>query len=437
MRRVWAMAACAVVSFGVGLGGACKSEDEAQEALRVSSQPVKPLIEVLADASAEVEDPRRRVQVLTALSVAASKATLRTEAAKLLTAATGVAEAVARTSEREDAIADVAIGFVAYGQLVRAEELSRTIAASARKDELLTKLAVALAAGGDIAKADAIAADVADPYTRGFALVGVASALIRRGQIDDALARADKAGPEHRDSVLLAAALAHVSAQRRKKAQELIKFMGQGLDRSRAVAALAIDAYRRGQKKDALDLVEAIDGVSIRAGTLATMSCRAKSKGWKKMSASLHEQALTLASGLKDDGKRAAAFNEIAEAYLDASAFDAAIEVADKADPATRAKVYAKLIERKARAGDVKGAMKMIETIDAGPLWRADALGHVAVAEARQGQFLQALERARGIVLLELRIPILAEIAIMHRQQGKRPTKGLAVMMSALLKASG
>lgn len=398
MRRTWLVVAAAAVACTRPVEEAPPAEDR------------RSAIQTAIDAASSLE-PRFAAQLRAELGLAYARTSSPAAAAAWLDRALEALQAIPDRGDRDRVTSRIAEGFAASGDRSKALELAARLGTSEARSDVASSLAVT---AEDAAKVEL-------PAYRDRAFSRLAIEAAGSGAPDRAKALIDRVSdPSVRASAQAALVRAYFRAKRDKEAKRLTSQL-EGIAKAEAQAALAGGALARGDRRGALRWLAAIEPEYIRAP--AALSIALKSPRDRRR---LEKQAFSLAEDIRSPVLRSSAFEALAKVYLDAEEPERALGLLDRtpgieADLRLRALIATALL----RKNDLPAAERVAQQIAGDPVWSPEAFAALAAAHARAGRFGQALSAAGAILNLELRLPAVAEVLVLHERAGAPATPEL------------
>jgi tetratricopeptide (TPR) repeat protein len=392
----------------IALLAACESR--APIAPDVGFEDRRGLVATALDARDRIELPRFRTQLRAEIGHSFAKRKLSDEATRELEAALSEAALLDRL-DRDRLRAQIALGFARNGAHDRALTIASTIETPEARSEALSGLV------HDLAEAKRIES----PIHRDRALLRLANEAANRGEMRKAWAFADACqdpslNAQARVFVVRAAARTNDKKVAKKITTEL-----SGVSKSEAYAELAFAAIDAKDRKTALRVLEMIEAEYVRAKASIVVAARSSADRSR-----LDRRAMQIAEDVRDPILRASTYEAIVRAWIDEGEPKKALEVLKKAEGLDsqlrlRALAAARLID----AGQLEAGEKEARQIARDPVWSPEAFTHLARAHAAAGRWPEALQAVRDIQSLEFRLPALADVLVIHDQDGKVPSPGL------------
>lgn len=407
---------------------ACPKEEKKAE-----PPPPKDLAQHAERLGRKMTDDGAQALLIAQLGAAFARSNQAESARPYLTEAEQLADELP-VPEKEDVLATIVAAQALGGDLTAAEATAARIGGRETKSRALSAIASKLAQKRAFQDARRLIALIPEEEHRAEALVALVKALVSAHQFDEAgRTAASVSVPERRAEATAAVAVGLYEARRPKRAETAVESLTSAHWRAEAVAATARMRYRAGAVTKALEITKGIESDWIRARTYADLSGLAARKGRKAQSRKLLEESIKHAVDISDSILRATALTDIAIRLIDRGRTEAALEVLDKATGVTRRRADAHLAGWYAENGDLARALEIHRSIEEDVVYGSEAASLIAKALADQGKFVQALELAGRIRTQELRLPVLAEIAVRHALGGEPLSEELTQKLETAL----
>ena len=423
------IAALPAVALAALAASACSRGGEGP--IDVGVVDARTLLEVALDARSTLAAPHFRVQLRADLAEALARTGSTTRARVELRGALDEARALTDPGDRDRALGRVARVQLALGDKAEAQAVVAQIRSledrGALEADLVDTLPAALA--------------LTPVSERERALARLARAWARAGELDRAGAAAGRIEDGSlRGPVMGALCAAMLRAGRTVDAKRMIGTL-DGLARSEAEAAQALEAARKGDQRSAHKWAEGIESEPVRARTWAQLATL--SPGGSPERRRRSAEALTTALDVRSPDLRTAAVEAVVRVWADAgdaltadTVMGTALAAPVRSEPGRNAldaagarRVRVVVATAYAAERDTVSAARVAAAID-DPVLSADAWAAIARASVRAGLPEAALAAASRIVPDELRLPVIADIAV---APGPPPTSGLRAALTTAL----
>lgn len=390
------------------------------------------LLEVALDARAQMTDPRFKVQLRVDIAEAYGKAGVISGGHRELAEASREARALADATDKSRMLVRIALVYLRLGDRAAALSVLEELKSPDDRAEVLA------ATAQDVTAALAITT----PGDRDRALARLAREAAEAGDPD----RAGQIAARMTDGSLTAPVMGEVCAAllRKGRAVDAKRMAGQleGLARSEVEAVLALDAAHKNELRAANKWLEGIEDPVVRVRTLTKLAAtRPNGSGERRRYVG---EALKTALDVRSAPLRTSAIEAMAKVMVDGgdalgadTVMGTALAAPVRLEPNTTAldaagarRVRAVVAQGYAAEKDTISAVRIANAID-DPVLAADAWSAVARASLKAGLLESALASAARILPDELRLPVVAEIAV---AEGPPPTSELrAALTTALL----
>jgi hypothetical protein len=323
-----------------------------------------------------------------------------------------VAEAIRSKSRKSNALIEIAYILAKKGDRLKAKEIANkaliiaeTIDDSYKKNVLKSDVAYFLSLSGNFNKAQKVVDFMNDDYIKDFALCNITFGMSEAGEFDEAIGIVNIIN----DNLLKVNSLTFISKEisktgdtaRGAKAANLALETAEAIGGikskakacARAAQALARAGEIEGAKKAADEVLKTVES------TLETWKVDALSEIAQELAKSgMFNQGLAVADIIGIVDWKAMALNMVAEELIHAEKIEMAVEVANRAhvvgnmsdDIYSKAKVFSRIAEVFARAGEFDQALGIAESIEP-EVDKVHTLMRVAHVLARDGNHEKAL----------------------------------------------
>jgi len=393
------------------LAPACSSDVKSAATDAANSDP-KTLLEV-AMANRSRLEPRFRAQFRADLGAAHARAGNAAQAQMELEQALEEANALSDPGDRDRVMMRVAKATIVLGKKNEARAIAEKLGGIEQRGEILGELA------DDYAQANAL--PTAGDRDRALARLAIRDAA--NGEIDRAGSTVAKIGdPNLRPPVMYAITAAMLKEKRTVDANRLAGSL-DGLAKSEAAAALVMDATIKGETKSAKRWIKLIDADLIRARTSAVQATLLPMGSSARKKAA--EEATRVALDIGSNDLRQSSIEVVAQTFANnrdpaaaAAVLEAALAEPVRNQPGRFAldndgarRVRTLVAQAWAATGAVDQASRQAQQID-DALLQAEAWASVARAAVAKGDHETALAAAARIIPDELRVPVVADIAV-------------------------
>lgn len=377
--------------------------------------PPRNLAEHAERLGRRMSDSGARALLLAEIGAAFSHASRPEDAAPFLFEAQKLAPLLP-VAEREEILAVLAEGQAIGGDLAAAERTAASIGAREVRSEALAKVVEKLALERSVADAAKVLPSIPDDEWRGTASVHVVGGLIALDRVEEAAKTARKiTHAERRDEAIARVAIALFEARDLKRARGALEDLASPHWRGEAIAATARMRYSSGHRKDAEAIAAGIESHWIRARAYADLSGLAAAAGRDADAKRLLEASIDFASDIDDSVLSGTALADIGIRLVDRGRVEDALTVLAKTDGvAARRKADAHLAGWYARNERMQDAMAIHRALEADVIYGSEAATQIAKALAERGEFASALAVVARIRSQELRLPVLAAVAVRH-----------------------
>lgn len=389
------------------------------------------LLEVALDARSTLAEPRFRVQLRADIAAAMARGDVSTPLARAqLDEALTEARALTDAVDRDRVLSRIARVYLALGQRDPALQIAATVRGPDDRAELMAELVA------DVPSA--LALTVVPERDR--ALARLAREAITAGDLDQAGQIAARITDGSVSAPVLGALCGALMRTRPVDAKRMVGQL-EGLARSEAASVLALDAAKKGDLKQARRHADGIEDEVVRTRTLAQLGAAQPGGSYERKR--WMGEALRTALDVRSTPLRTSAIEAMVRVMVQSgdplgadTVMGTALAAPVRSDPTSSAldaagarRVRALVAQGYAAEKDTVSAARVAGAID-DPVHAADAWAAIAVASSRAGLREAALAAAARIVPDELRMPVIAEIAV---APGPPPTPELRAALTSAL----
>jgi tetratricopeptide (TPR) repeat protein len=383
-----------------------------------------------------IKDARKRSMALEEIGKAMGEAGKLEQAVKVFGEAVKVAESIEDAWNRSEALTEIA---EAMGKAGSVEEAMKVFEEAVRLAERignpqwrsmpLGEIAEMMAQVGMFEEAVRVAERIGDPRRRSKALGEIAKAMAEVGKFEDALKVAEGIEDVQKRSARLGQIMATAGSLGNAV------WVAESIEarwRSEALREIAKAMAEAGMSEEAVTVAAGIEDAGRRSVGLREIATAMARAGRVEEAKKVFQEGVKVAEQIKDAWHRSTALEEIATAMAEAGRFEEARKVAERIEIAgRRSEALRGIATAMAKAGRVEEPKKVFEEAVrvaeriGDPRWRSEALTGIATAMAKAGRveepwkvFEEAVRVAERIGNPQWRSKALGKIAEMMVQVG-------------------
>jgi len=398
---------------------ACRSKENDAKKQRTENLK-KDLVELYLVSAPALASEKNQTVAQTQLAISLAKTGQSERARRILDKGYETISNRESSTEKDAATNLVAKAFVEAKFPERTLAMLPSLPASKQKDEIQIELIRHYSGSGDLKLASKLIGDLKGSEAKESGRTAMLVEMVKSGKVNKALEQVDALkDPANIGQLFLASVKKRLEQKNGKEAVKLLETMEGGNARNRAQGALVLNLWRAGQNDEALKKLEGIESIWIRAKTRTVLSNKLYQSRQYKKSKVFGEKAIEELKTISDASVREAATEDLAELFLESKRTKEALDLGRLIQtPEGLVTVHSALVEAYALVGRFDETKKLTKSLIQQPINGAAGLGRLAEIYAQDNQYVEALDTANDIAIMELRLPVLAQLAVMHKNSG-------------------